>query len=105
MAQSSMLAFGRYSAIPHSRLLDEKMKTPDASTTPGSHDFVIRSSVYQEFLAEREEILRHKWLQSEKAGHDVGFETALLDWMRNHRDKWRASRRTGNTSAGLNLSN
>jgi hypothetical protein len=54
---------------------------------------IARSSLYQEFLAEREEILRHKWLESEKAGFDVGFERALLDWIRKHRDKWRASRK------------
>ena len=57
--------------------------------------FADKSSLYQEFLQEREEILRHKWLESEKAGKDIGFERALLDWIRNHRDKWRASRRSG----------
>lgn len=56
--------------------------------------FADKSSLYQEFLQEREEILRHKWLESEKAGKDIGFERALLDWIRNHRDKWRASRRS-----------
>ncbi len=55
--------------------------------------FVKDSNLYQHFLAEREEILRHKWLESEKAGYDVGFERALLDWIRNHRDKWRSERR------------
>lgn len=58
------------------------------------NDLVKRSSLYQEFLAEREEILRHKWVQPEKAGHDVGFERALLDWIRFHRDEWRTKRRT-----------
>lgn len=53
------------------------------------------SSLYQEFLAEREEILRHKWLESEKQGKDIGFERALLDWIRKHRDQWRQSRRRG----------
>jgi hypothetical protein len=60
-----------------------------------SQDFLKRSSLYQEFLAEREEILRHKWIESEKAGKDIGFERALLDWIRNHRDGWRVARRTG----------
>jgi hypothetical protein len=105
MAHTSLLAFGRYPAIPHSRLLDEKMKTPDANSTPGCHDFVNRSSFYQEYLAEREEILRHKWIESEKAGHDVGFEHALIDWVRNHRDQWRARRRVSTTAAGLSQSN
>ncbi|MDX2111183.1 MAG: DUF4032 domain-containing protein [Verrucomicrobiota bacterium] len=58
-------------------------------------DFVQKSSLYQEFLAEREEILRHKWIESEKAGHDIGFERALLDWIRNHREGWRSHRRAG----------
>ena len=39
-----------------------------------SDDLLRNSSLYREFLAEREEILRHKWLESEKAGIDVGFE-------------------------------
>ncbi len=52
-----------------------------------------RSSVYREFLAEREEILKHKWLESEKAGHDIGYDRALLDWIMNHREKWRAAHR------------
>lgn len=57
-------------------------------------DFVVRhSTLYQEFLAEREEILRHKWLESERLGYDIGFERALLDWIRKHRDDWRRSRR------------
>jgi len=50
------------------------------------------SRLYQEFLAEREEIMRHKWFQSEKAGHDVGFEKALLDWLVKHRAEWRQKR-------------
>ena len=52
------------------------------------------SSLYAEFLAERDEILKHKWLESEKAGQDIGFERALLDWIRKHRDSWRLDRRT-----------
>jgi len=68
--------------------------TEEKQDKKGDRDFVQRSGLYQEFLAEREEILKHKWLESEKAGHDVGFERALLDWIRNHRDAWRSNRRT-----------
>lgn len=52
-----------------------------------------RSSIYQDFLAEREEVLKHKWIESEKAGHDIGYERALVDWIMNHREKWRAARK------------
>jgi hypothetical protein len=55
-------------------------------------DMVKRSSLYREFQAEREEILRHKWIESEKAGRDIGFERALTDWIVKHRAKWRRGR-------------
>lgn len=71
---------------------------PDLSA--GSAEFIQQSSLYQEFLAEREEILRHKWLESERLGYDIGFERALLDWIRRHREKWRAARRAQGGASG-----
>ena len=47
------------------------------------------SALYKKFMEERNEILKHKWLESEKVGQDIGFEKALLDWVFNHREKWR----------------
>ena len=67
--------------------------TSTASESSTSREFVKQSSLYQEFLAEREEILKHKWLESERLGYDIGFERALLDWIRKHREGWRAARR------------
>ena len=55
--------------------------------------FVKNSVLYKEFLAERAEILKHKWIESEKAGRDIGFEKALLDWIVKHRSNWRNRRR------------
>ena len=49
-------------------------------------------ALYREFLAERAEILRHKIIESEKAGRDIGFERALVDWIGNHRSSWQESR-------------
>ena len=56
------------------------------------NDFLKNSSLYREFQAEREEILKHKWIESEKAGHDIGFERALTDWIMKHRSRWRRGR-------------
>jgi len=56
------------------------------------NELLKSSSLYREFQAEREEILKHKWIESEKAGRDIGFERALIDWIVNHRAKWRKSR-------------
>ena len=55
-------------------------------------DLLARSSLYREFLAEREEILRHKWFESEKAGRDIGFDSALVSWVVHHRAQWRKER-------------
>jgi hypothetical protein len=68
--------------------------------TSSSREFVKQSSLYQEFLAEREEILKHKWLESERLGYDIGFERALLDWIRKHREGWRAARRQNLSAPG-----
>ena len=49
---------------------------------------VRNSSLYKQFLAERAEILRHKWIESEKVGYDIGFERALMDWIVRYRSAW-----------------
>lgn len=67
------------------------MPTSTTETAP-NQGFAQSSTLYQEFLAEREEILRHKWIESEKSGKDIGFERALLDWIRKHRESWRTAR-------------
>ena len=68
-------------------------KTNGGGRGPG--DGSKESALYKEFLAEREEILRHKWIESEKAGHDIGFEKALLDWIVRFRTSWRQQRKDG----------
>ena len=69
------------------------MKNSDDMTVVQQPSPFVRNSVlYKEFLAEREEILKHKWIESEKAGTDIGFERALLDWIVKHRSSWRDKR-------------
>ncbi len=65
-------------------MADEKDKSTNAR--------LEKSTLYQRYLAEREEVLRHKWLESERERSDIGFERALMDWILNHRAKWRKSR-------------
>jgi hypothetical protein len=59
---------------------------------PATQEDRTRFVLYKEFLAEREEVLKHKWIESEKAGSDIGFEKALLDWIVKHRSNWRDRR-------------
>ncbi len=71
--------------------MKEKREMP--SSEDDQSQFVKNSVLYKEFLAERAEILKHKWIESEKAGKDIGFEKALLDWIVKHRSNWRERRR------------
>ena len=57
-----------------------------------ANELLKNSSLYNEFQAEHEEVLKHKWIESEKAGRDIGFERALTDWLIKHRSAWRKSR-------------
>jgi len=69
-------------------------ENPEMLSSEEDHSRFVRNSVlYKEFLAERAEVLKHKWIESEKAGRDIGFEKALLDWVVKHRSNWRERRR------------
>ena len=46
-----------------------------------------------------EEITRHKWLESEIAGYDVGFEAAAEDWLKNYASAWIAYHMSPHISA------
>ena len=63
-----------------------------AKDSSSANDLLVNSTLYREFQAEREEILRHKWIESEKEGRDIGFERALTDWIIKHRNTWRKTR-------------
>lgn len=50
------------------------------------------SLLYKSFLSEREEILKHKWIESQKYGYDIGFERALIEWSTKYRIGWLKSK-------------
>jgi len=35
-----------------------------------------------------EEINRHRWIESERAGHDIGFDNASIDWLDRFSKAW-----------------
>jgi hypothetical protein len=69
-----------------------------AKESSSANDLLKSSSLYREFQAEREEILKHKWIESEKVGHDIGFEQALTEWIIKHRSSWRKTRQSAATN-------
>lgn len=49
---------------------------------------ITQTSIYKEFLLMKEEIYKHKWYESERAGYDIGFVKALMDWTINYKTAW-----------------
>ena len=52
-----------------------------------------KSNLYQAYRAELDEILKHKWIESEKAGYDIGWNKALIDWVQNHKLEYTKARK------------
>ena len=52
----------------------------------------MTKNLSQEVLLQKkeviEEIKRHLWIESEKAGHDIGFENAAKDWLEKYSRAW-----------------
>ena len=50
------------------------------------------SSYYQFLKQEQQEIDKLKWIESEKAGRDIGRYKAVFLWNKNHRREWLVNR-------------
>jgi hypothetical protein len=57
-------------------------------TPPATGDPLKNASLQREFYAASEEIMKHKGVESEETGRDLGFERALTDWIIDHRSRW-----------------
>lgn len=49
---------------------------------------MTKKCIYSKFIDMKNEIMKHKWIESEKVGKDIGFEQALVDWVNKHRIGW-----------------
>jgi hypothetical protein len=58
----------------------------DAWTEP-----IADSDLWQYFLKERDEILRHEWIESKNAGYDIGMDRAIRDRLKKHHALWAAA--------------
>ena len=60
----------------------------ETKTPPAVDDLMKNSSPYQGFQGQRQEVMKHEWIESEKAECDIQFERALTDWIIKHRSRW-----------------
>ena len=54
--------------------------------------FLRNTLLFRQWESMKREILLHKWYESEKAGHDIGWERAAVDWMIRYGPKERSCR-------------
>lgn len=59
----------------------------DASSANLSAEWVRSTSLFRRSVWVREEINRHKWYESERVGHDIGWERAAVNWLIHHGDR------------------
>ena len=63
--------------------------------TPSSIEDLLKGSlIYREAQAEREEVMKHKWYESEKKGYDIGFELAQMNWRIKYGSQWHRERQS-----------
>jgi len=63
--------------------------------TPSSMQDLLKGSLlYREAQAEHEEVMKHKWYESEKKGYDIGFEVAQVDWRIKYGSQWHRERQS-----------
>jgi len=68
--------------------------TSSAFAASGDDNLLRNSLLAREWLAERDEVLKHKWYESERAGRDVGMDRARVSWVIHHRARWVKERRS-----------
>ena len=78
-------------AIPALAEYERSRGTPATDEDlPEAPEALADSDLWEFFLEERDEILELKWIESEKAGHDIGLERAIQLWL-HHRANWVAA--------------
>ena len=52
----------------------------------------IQDPLAEILRSQQEEIKKYKWIESEKAGRDIGWERAAREWLQNYFPGWKRHR-------------
>lgn len=89
LSRAEKLAVERYRVRLSQERAREITQEEALADWTANHSANWRQERHARMLAmEREEILRHKWIESEKGNRDVGAE-AVFDWIRKYAALWR----------------
>ena len=59
-----------------------------------SDEWVKSTSLFRKWDSMKEEIILHKWYESERRGYDIGWDRAYTDWLIHHGMKSESSQTT-----------
>ena len=52
-----------------------------------------RAPLQELVKGQQDEVEKYKWIESEKAGHDIGWERAIAEWLEKHFPDWERNQR------------
>jgi hypothetical protein len=66
-----------------------------ALPSPSAQDLILvhESLLFRRLASMRQDVDDHKWFESERAGHDIGYDQALMGWLVKHARNWRQHHR------------
>ena len=67
------------------------MKQSRSSSGSPPEGFALEGTLlFKRWEAMKQEILLHKWYESERRGYDIGWEKACIDWQIRHGRRFRS---------------
>lgn len=69
-----------------------KLEKTGSESQASTDDWVQGTLLFKQWRSIKEEILLHKWYESERAGYDIGWDKASVDWMVRYGGRGRSGR-------------
>jgi hypothetical protein len=76
-------------AIPALQTYEDSRKTKPLPSEPPEP--IANPGLWEFFIKEADEILKHKWCVSQELGYDIGMEKAITEWVSKHYPAWSAA--------------
>jgi hypothetical protein len=81
-------------ALPALIEQEQALKNPDTNTPPlnlEAPEPLADKEFWLDVLDELDEILKYKWIESERAGFDIGMDRGIREWLYKHFTAWAAA--------------
>jgi hypothetical protein len=81
-------------ALPALIEQEQALKNPDTNTPPldlEAPESLADKEFWLDVLDELDEILKYKWIESERAGFDIGMDRGIREWLYKYFTAWAAA--------------